>query len=69
MEPTNHHQISRVRHTGVSVKMIAGSTTVALNDIYHAFLIFQSYISYVINLFIQKEKVWNYILYLFVPYF
>jgi hypothetical protein len=37
-------------------KIVATSATVALNDIYHAFLIFQSYICNVINLFTQKRK-------------
>jgi hypothetical protein len=41
--------------TGVTDKIVAASATVALNDIYHAFLIFQSYICYVINLFIKKN--------------
>jgi hypothetical protein len=30
--------------TGVTVKIVAASATVALNNIYHAFLIFQSYV-------------------------
>jgi hypothetical protein len=47
---------SRGCATGVTVKMVAASATVALNDVYHAFLIFQSYICYVINLFVQKRK-------------
>jgi hypothetical protein len=42
--------------TGVTGKIVAASATVALNDIYLAFQIFQSYISNVINLFIQKEN-------------
>jgi hypothetical protein len=40
----------------VTGKIIAASTTVALNDIYLAFRIFQSYICDVTNIFIQKEK-------------
>jgi hypothetical protein len=43
--------------TGVTGKMVAASATVALNAIYLAFKIFQSYIiCNVINLFIQKEN-------------
>jgi hypothetical protein len=42
--------------TGVTGKIVAASATVALSDIYHPFLIFQSYICNVINLFIQKEN-------------
>jgi hypothetical protein len=42
--------------TGVTGKIVAASATVALNDIYLAFQIFQSYICNVINLFIQKEN-------------
>jgi hypothetical protein len=42
--------------TGVTGKIVAASATVALNDIYLAFRIFQSYICDVINLFIQKEN-------------
>jgi hypothetical protein len=42
--------------TGGTGKIVATSATVALNDIYHSFLIFQSYICNVTNLFIQKEN-------------
>jgi hypothetical protein len=42
--------------TGVTGKIVAASATVALNDIYLAFQIFQSSICNVINLFIQKEN-------------
>jgi hypothetical protein len=38
----------------LQVKIVAASATVALNDIYHAFLIIQRYICNVINLFIRK---------------
>jgi hypothetical protein len=41
--------------TGVTGKIVAASATMALNDIYLAFQIFQSYICDAINLFIQKE--------------
>jgi hypothetical protein len=51
METSNHHRISRVTD-----KIVAASATVAFSDIYLAFLIFQSYICDVINLFIQKEN-------------
>jgi ABC-type glycerol-3-phosphate transport system permease component len=57
METSNHHQISRVRATGVTTdKIVAASATVALIDINLAFQIFQRYICNVINLFIQKEN-------------
>jgi hypothetical protein len=49
--------------TGVTGKTVADFATVALNDIYLAFQIFQSYICNVINLFIQKENGLNDILY------
>jgi hypothetical protein len=42
--------------TGGTGKIVATSATVALIDIYLAFLIFQSYSCNIINLFIQKEK-------------
>jgi hypothetical protein len=42
--------------TGVTGKIVAASATVAVNDIYLAFQIFQSCICNVINLFMQKEK-------------
>jgi hypothetical protein len=42
--------------TGGTGKIVAASATVALNNIYHAFLILQSYICNVSNLFIQKEN-------------
>jgi hypothetical protein len=42
--------------TGVTGKIVAASATVALNEIYLAFWIFQSYICNVIYLFIQKEN-------------
>jgi hypothetical protein len=41
---------------GVTGKIVAASATVALNDIYLSFQIFQSYICNVINIFIQKEN-------------
>jgi hypothetical protein len=50
--PTNFAECA----TGGTGKIVAASATVALNDIYHAFLIFQSYICNVTNLFIQKEN-------------
>jgi hypothetical protein len=40
----------------LQIKWLPILPLVALNDIYHTFLIFQSYISYVLNLFIQKEN-------------
>jgi hypothetical protein len=42
--------------TGVTGKIVAASAMVALNYIYLAFQIFQSYIFNVINLCIQKEN-------------
>jgi hypothetical protein len=51
MKTSSHHRISRI--TG---KIVAASATVALNDIYLAFQIFQSYVCNVIIIFIQKEN-------------
>jgi hypothetical protein len=56
METSNHHRISQSAPQVVTGKIVAASATVALNDVYHAFLIFQSYICNVTNLSIQKEN-------------